>query len=139
MSLQEIIAIGSLLAATGCSPVRQTDYSDIDLVDVTGRVTLDGQPLPNATVAFESLDITASTGRTNADGEYRLMFNSEKSGCTTGEKVVRVSMSAGEEEDPDAPRDDLIKIPARYNHQSELTATVSSSFTEFDFDLETSE
>lgn len=122
-------------AMVGCNGDRQPEYASLGLVDVSGKVTMDGAPLPNAKVAFENPeDKTYSVGKTDDSGAYRLMFNSEKSGCTPGKKIVRITPYMGSESDPDAEPSDA-KIPARYGKKSELTADVDSSKRTFDFEL----
>lgn len=122
-------------AMVGCNGDRQPEYASLGLVDVCGKVTMDGAPLPNAKVAFENPeDKTYSVGKTDDSGAYRLMFNSEKSGCTPGKKIVRITPYMGSESDPDAEPSDA-KIPARYGKKSELTADVDSSKRTFDFEL----
>ena len=128
---------------SGCSDPLATDYSGLGLVEVSGTVTLDGDPLPGATVIFEADDQTYSFGRTDASGRYELMFNSEKSGVLPGRKIVRITMGPiGEEADagePDeggvSPAPDGVAIPGRYHARSELTADVSAERHEFDFNL----
>lgn len=129
---------------TGCNFGPRADYHTLDLVDISGTVTLDGEPLEGALVTFEEPDQTFSYGRTDASGRYRLMLNSEKSGITPGEKRVRISTTAsagegeGDEEDPDAPEAAAAegeRVPARYNRDSELRVTVTESDSHVDFDL----
>jgi hypothetical protein len=132
-------AAAALLA--GCGGPLATDYSGLNLVDVSGTVTLDGDPLPGAMVIFEAEDQTYSFGRTDEDGYYELMFNSEKSGVMPGRKIVRITMgTAGEEteaeEGSDSPAPPSIVIPARYNVRSELTADVTAERRTFEFDLQ---
>ena len=124
------------LLLAGCNASRSADYNDVELIDVTGRVTLDGVALNKARVSFESPDQTSSSGVTNKQGEYRLMFDSEKRGCQPGEKIVRITMFAGDdEEDPDADDTSGIVIPALYHTNSTLRAVVADDATRFDFDL----
>ncbi len=130
------IAVGCLmlLAVCGCDPVRQTDYSELGLVKVSGRVTLNGKPLPQANVLFESEDTTFSYGRTDEAGRYELLFNSEQTGCLPGEKIVRITLGPlGDDGDPDAAPS--AGLPAKYNSKSILRATVSEHRRQFDFDL----
>ena len=47
--------LSCLLLSAGCGGSIEADYSKLDLVDVSGTVTLDGQPLSGATVV--ALDI----------------------------------------------------------------------------------
>jgi hypothetical protein len=132
-----LVLLAPLVA--GCAQGRSADYGQLDLIDVSGRITLDGVPLNNARVEFENEDLTTSYGVTNRLGEYRLMFNSEQSGCLPGRKTVRIRMnaSAAELEDPDAVVTEGVMIPAAYNNQSKLSATVTPTDREFHFELET--
>ena len=127
------LAWGLLLLA-GCE--KKADYDSLKLVDVSGKITLDGQPLAGATVRFEGPPLLFSEGVTDAEGNYRLMYDSNQAGCTPGEKTVRITSAGALEEgaDPDsAPAAD--SIPATYNNQSTLKADVSESNKTFDFDL----
>jgi hypothetical protein len=58
-------------------------------------VTLDGQPLPNATVVFSPLRATAPgpfSGTTDAEGHYKLgSTDSPTGGASTGEYMVMIS------------------------------------------------
>jgi hypothetical protein len=136
-----LVCAAALLS--GCSDPLATDYADLNLVEVSGTVTLDGDSLPGATVIFEAEDQTYSYGRTDASGHYELMFNSEKSGVIPGSKTVRITMGpvgeeadAGEQDDGEvSPAPPGVVIPSRYDAQSELTADVSAEHNEFDFEL----
>jgi hypothetical protein len=126
-----------LILPTGCSSAPSADYSGLGLVEVTGQVTLDGIALSGARIEFESPDATCSSATTDALGHYRLMFDSETSGCLPGDKIVRIRMppAPAEIEDPDAAPVSGVVIPARYNTESQLTANVSTQQQTFDFDL----
>ena len=139
-------AILSLLPC-GCNGPPRPDYSSLNLCDARGRVTLDGEPLAGALVLFEAQDLSFSYARTDDDGCYQLMFNSEKAGVSKGFKTVRIWSSRGipgldeaagveEEEDPDAQPKQPERVPARYNIRSELTVTVEGDSQTFDFNLE---
>lgn len=73
------------------------------LVSVSGRVTMGGKPLANATVIFEPIAAAAGTeagggayGRTNADGRYSLKYVlDDRAGAVAGEHRVTIT-SAGE-------------------------------------------
>ncbi len=124
----------ALLIASGCDPVRQTDYSELGLIEVSGRVTLDGEPLPQANVLFESEDTTFSYGRTDEAGRYELRFNPEQPGCLPGEKTVRITLGpVGDDVDPDAASS--VGLAAKYNSESVLRAHVSEHRRQFDFEL----
>lgn len=142
----------SLLMLAGCSTKPQMDYSKADLVEVTGKVTLDGQPLSFAVISFDSPDGQFSFGMTDQDGTYRLQFDSVMTGCTKGPKVVQISTTRkilglnvadegadeegeGGEEGEDGPQSGPEKVPECYNKESKLAVTVSDSDTTFDFAL----
>lgn len=138
-----IYLIGSFAGCGGPT----TDYAKLGLVEVSGTVTLDGDPIEGAAVYFYEEDQRYCFGVTDADGRYQMMLNSEKSGVTTGEKLVKISTTSNplgesadggmEEEDPDAkPKTADEKIPPCYNKKSELRVTVSESDSSMDFDLQ---
>ena len=130
------LAAALVVAMLGCDGRREPAYAALGLVEVTGTVKLDGEPLGGVMVEFENPeDKTLSFAKTNAAGGYKLMFNSEKSGCMPGKKVVRVKPYREPDADPvDLPIDS--KIPDKYNRKSELTAEVDASHRTFDFDLQ---
>ena len=136
MASWRLIAVFLLGGVGLCGCEQATDYSSLDLVDVTGKVTLDGQPLAGATVRFEGPPLRFSEGVTDAEGKYKLMYDSNQAGCTPGEKTVRITSGAASEEgaDPDSAKASGT-IPATYNSQSTLKADVSESNKTFDFDL----
>jgi hypothetical protein len=68
----------------GCKQGWEADYSQLGLVEVSGRITLDGTPLADSTVIFECPDKTYSFGKTDGQGNYSLMFNTEQSGALPG-------------------------------------------------------
>ncbi|QDV48872.1 transthyretin-like family protein [Gimesia fumaroli] len=129
-----------LMLCAGCGGSINADYSNLDLIDVSGKVTLDGQPLSGATVAFEAPDGTYSSGVTDESGAFTLMFNTEKSGCLTGDKIVRIQVKTDlenpdEESGEGSSNQPQSKIPERYNKKSTLEATVDANHTTFEFDL----
>ena len=127
----------------GCYRTPRMDYSAVNLVGAHGVVTLDQQPLAQATVVFEAPDKQFSFATTDATGKYALQFDSAQRGVTPGPKTVRISMSGaiGEEaesiaEEGRAPPPAAVeRVPARYNRQSELKVDVSPDRNEYNFDL----
>jgi hypothetical protein len=132
--------IVSCSIAAGCNYSIDPDYGALGLVDVSGSISLDGAPVANAVVIFEAPDLTFSFGRTDEQGRYELMFNSEKSGVLQGEKTVRIRTSGGvgdegesSEDSPEAPSDE--KVPACYNSQSKIKVTITSDSSTLNFEL----
>lgn len=139
----------ALMILAGCEAGIRTDYSSLNLVDVSGVVTLDGEPLADALVVFESEDLTLSSARTDADGAYSLQFNSEQSGVTPGPKTVRISTTGSLDEEAGAGEDgeggdpdqatvasESEAVPACYNTESRLRVDVRSDTRQFDFALQ---
>lgn len=134
-----LLVAGLLLAGCDDAP----DYGSLNLVSVTGKVTLDAQPLAGATVRFEGPPGRFSSGATDAAGVYRLMYDSNQAGCTPGEKTVRITkleVAEGEEGGTIEGADGTVEkptepIPAQYNTASTLKAVVSASNKTFDYDL----
>jgi hypothetical protein len=106
--------------------------SDVELGEVTGRVMMDGKPLPNALVRFNPENGGRSAqGRTDEEGRYRLDYSVHDSGALVGPSKVMIT--TGSIEDP-KHRDE--KVPLRYNYETVLSVNVGSSGNEFDFALE---
>lgn len=139
-----------LMFLAGCSTQPQMDYSKVDLVEVTGKVTLDGVPLSFAILSFDCPDGQFSFAMTDVDGAYQLQFDSEKTGCTKGLKVVRISTNrkipslnvpeeagdGGEElTNQNAGAVSTERVPECYNKESQLKVTVTESDTNFNFEL----
>src|SRR5262245_9387579 len=116
----------ALLTFAGCA---KDGYSELGLVTVTGKITLDGQPLSDAKVTFESDDKRQAIGTTDASGNYQLMYDSQTPGAMPGPKTVRITTAnldvegGGAGEGAAAVKE---KVPARYNTNSELKADVSA-------------
>jgi hypothetical protein len=113
------------------------------LASVSGRVTLNGQPLANATVSFQpiaedgSLNAPAlgSTGRTNANGEFTLTCADGRPGAWIGKHRVNITAITEQVGESDArpPRGgwpQVDKVPPRYNRESKEEFTVPSGGTD---------
>lgn len=111
-----------------------------DLGTVTGTVTLGGAPLADAQVVFQPTKGRPSSGVTDSDGYYELIYNADNNGATVG--THKVSISTYREESPDDGSDDIIvpeSVPAVYNTDTTLTSQVEAGSNEFDFALEEGE
>lgn len=149
-SLQVILLV-PLLSLQGCSTKPTAGYDSIELLQVSGDVTLDGQPLPGAVVTFEAEDGQFSYGLTDDSGSYRLQLDSDMEGVRPGKKIVRISttrkilgLNADEgsaetppdEAAPAGEQDSGERVPAKFNSESALVAEVTPDQTTFDFDLQ---
>jgi hypothetical protein len=125
---------------TGCGKDIDPDYKP-----VTGTITLDGKPLADAYITF-SPDGGGSTGSdyTDENGVYELFYAVERPGGKLGKNTVSITKDdaslysdteEGAEGGPVA--EDMYElIPARYNTETELTATVEDKDNVINFDLE---
>ena len=136
MRILLLLVVCATFLLTGC---QSDGYAELGLVEVSGKVTLDGQPLPNANVVFESADKGTASGVTDGSGNYSLMYDSETPGVTPGPKIVRITtanvgVEGGGAAEGAAPAGKE-RLPAKYNVQSELKADVSAGKKTFDFEL----
>lgn len=74
-----------LLTACGCG---RGNYPEV--ATVTGTVTLDGNPLEDAEITFAPKDGRASSGRTDAKGQYDLSYTKNIRGAVLGEHRVMI-------------------------------------------------
>jgi hypothetical protein len=134
MRVRLLFGLVVVLAAGGCG--------SRNVAPVSGRVTLNGAPLANATVAFQPIakegTVDAglgSTGKTDANGEYTLKTAKGQNGAVVGKHRVMISVVVTEA----APEDDSRKrggppqkeiVPRRYNGvKTELSFDVPAGGT----------
>ena len=134
-----LLLVTGFLLVTGCG-------GGPDLAPVSGRVTIDGQPLADATVGFYPTGANSdvmSSGKTNANGEYTLKtVLKNQTGAVVGKHRVSITQEPGAAGDSDLPADKLPKnrppkVPAKYQGQdSELKCDVpSGGKTDANFEL----
>lgn len=136
----------------------------LETYPVTGKVTLNGAPVPGASVTFSPAESgkPAAIGRTDSQGKYTLTTYEADDGAVEGEFTVLVTKTASDtgEAPPASPRDnpnygqppmsyeEMQKeqqeegsgstLPAKYKSRkkSPLTATVTpDGENKFNFDL----
>ena len=116
-----VLLVAAMLTCTSCGGGDRPD-----LGRVHGVVTLDDQPLAEAFVQFDPGTVRGSTGVTDANGRYELVYIRDIKGAAVGEHTVRIT--TGTETDPEI-------LPPRYHAQTTLTATVKPRRNEIDFAL----
>jgi hypothetical protein len=126
------IALVLSIAATGCGGAKTPR-----LGRVTGKVTLGGQPLPDALVTFSPTEKgTQSAGKTGPDGTYTLVYGRGINGAVIGEHTVTISTYVPEMEDPPSPAVPE-KVPLKYREGESLPkVAVKSGNNTLDFSLE---
>src|SRR5262245_29198245 len=117
---QRFAQVMLLFACAGCGS------GGPDIAYVSGRVTMDGKPLANATVVFIPENGRPAGASTDADGRYVLNFSEGRRGAIPGKNMVRVTT----QRDP-TPGEDGKSIPGsketipdKYNSATELTFDV---------------
>ena len=128
-SLRSILIAVMCLIIPGCG-------NDLNLGQVTGKVTLDGKPVPNAFITFEpQFGGRPAMAKSDESGAYELQFNQSNSGALIGEHHVRIST---EDRTPD---DKLIPeiIPKAYRSaEGFIPVTVNSGNNVIDLELKSS-
>ena len=128
------IAFGFILIAMmGCGPAK---------ISISGKVSYDGIEVNEGAISFESPDgKSPSVGGMIQKGFYKIENVDVSSG---GKKIVRINavtktgkkIPAGPPFPPGDMVDEIIKMPARFNEKSNLSAEISSSKPNvFDFNL----
>jgi hypothetical protein len=124
--------------ALGCGGGR-------DLGTVSGKVTLDNQPLADARVNFQPISEArnagvGSFGRTDANGEYSLtLIDQTAQGAIVGKHRVMiraVTAGQGNRADDRAPAG-KDRVPPEYNINSTLTFVVQPGDNTANWDLQT--
>ena len=131
-----------LMALPGCGGTA-SDMPDIG--QVTGKVTIDGQPAANLMVTFQPQGGRPSYATTDEAGVYELTYNGDTKGTKLGSNLVTISTAEGEEDYGDGGSTKEVSlenadaIPAKYNTlastNDEMTVDVKSGVNEFDWDV----
>jgi hypothetical protein len=126
-----------LLSAAGCdSP---------DVVPVSGRVTLNGQPLAGACVTLqptglapgERPEAAGSVGRTDADGRFTLrLIDPEQDGALVGVHVVTITTASAGKGDGAAARGE--QVPKNWRNGSQRFEVPPGGTSAANFDLKPS-
>lgn len=124
-----------LLCCCGCPA------SNDGIGTVEGVITLDGEPVDQASVMFFPQSGRASIGTTDDTGHYKLLYTRSADGAVIGKHKVTISTEVkensdyGTEEVATAARKEI--IPKKYldRRKTELTATVTGGKNTINFDL----
>ena len=111
-----VVAVALALAGCGGGPKRPKTYP------ATGTVTLDGQPLADATVSFVPAVGPPSDGKTDASGKFVIMTSGQP-GAPVGANKVTVSKFTGSATMPMAggTPDDMKKMYEKMYDKSKKT------------------
>jgi hypothetical protein len=117
-----------LLASCGGGPSQ--------IAPVSGRVTLNGQPLPRAAVTFQPVAAhgninpgPGSGGFTDSDGRYTLkLVGTATPGAVVGKHKVKINLVAQDNSADDRPKR-IKDLPPQYNRKSKLEYDVPAGGT----------
>jgi hypothetical protein len=135
MSCRTLLALAVLLLPllVGCGP------SGPEIAYVSGKVTLDGQPLPYASIIFIPENGRPAGAATDENGNYVLNFDDDRQGTMPGKNSVRITTQRDPYEDKSGKQIPGSKelVPARYNSNSTLEFDVQPRTKNVaNFDLE---
>lgn len=117
-------ALSLTMLVVGCTPSDRPA-----LGRVTGTVTLDGNPLANASVRFTPRGPgRTSEGTTDRDGRYQLRYLRDILGADIDHHAVRITTSSEENGGREL-------LPPRYHARSRLEAEILPGTNRIDFQL----
>jgi hypothetical protein len=123
--LRQTTCVITSLAILGCSPSHQPP-----LGHVSGIVTLDGEPLANATVRFTPAGPgRTSEGTSDTEGRYELRYLRDIRGANIDQHTVRITTAS----EANGGRE---LLPPRYHSRSQLDARVVAGTNGLDFALQ---
>jgi hypothetical protein len=130
--MKRLMLISVLLFSAGC---MREPYK---IVPVSGTVTLNGKPLPNAYIMFQPVNESGgstqppgSYGKTDAEGKYTLhVVGVDRDGAAVCKHVISVNapekLPPSNQEVAQRPKD---RVPERYNASSTLFFLVPNEGT----------
>lgn len=121
-----IAALAAFAFLAGCD-------SGPEMGQVSGKVTINGEPAPSLEVSFDPKDPSLGTtaiGYTQDDGTYTLHYPGNQTGAPVGEYNVSIAPAETDSETPPP------SVPAKYNTETELSFTVEPGENTANFELE---
>jgi hypothetical protein len=154
-TVSRFLAVGGALALLVAVPACSSGPKRPSTIKVSGKVTMNGTPVPGATVSFQPVAAggRAAVGITDDAGKYVLTSFEAGDGAVAGDygvAIVKNETAAATGSSANANSDDYVPpeglkepppakslIPPRFNspRESGLRATVGGGSTTFDFEL----
>lgn len=126
-----LVVLAVALSGLSCGSSDQPE-----LGQVSGTVTMDGKPLPNAQVVFSPEKGRPSMAITDESGKYALTYIRDVKGAVPGKHTVRITAVRVSTSDREGAAPVKEPIPAKYNANTTLTAQVEPGENTVDFALE---
>ena len=134
----EVAEVEQPMSGTPQPGASDKEAAAAEFAEVSGTVTLNGQPLVGADVEFQPREGAPSYGVTDENGRYELMYTRDKKGAIVGEHVVRITTTRIRSDPEGKEEGELAEVvPPKYNAQSELSVKVLPGKNTFDFVIET--
>lgn len=125
----------AMALVAGCGP------GGPEIASVSGRVTMDGKPLPNASVIFIPENGRPAGASTDSNGNYTLNFAQGRKGAIPGKNSIRITTQRDPTpgENGTAIPGSKETVPAKYNTNSTLEFVVEPKKKNIaNFDLQSS-
>ncbi len=121
--LRAVLAFSCLVVIAGCGGGDRPP-----LGQVSGKVTIGGEPLVGAIVLFSPEKGRPCVGTTDQQGTYEIEYVQGVKGCVVGPAFVSFA----------APTSGSVShaIPGKYQAKSDLTVDVVKGKNNFDFELD---
>ncbi|MBL8818923.1 MAG: carboxypeptidase regulatory-like domain-containing protein [Planctomyces sp.] len=116
------LLLAGMVGLTGCGGSDRPP-----LGQVTGTVTLDGQPLVGVNIIFSPDDGRAAAATTDAEGKYELQYLADAKGCKVGPNTMYLEWP------PEA--EDAVPIPAGYTSATGQKVEVKEGSNVIDFPI----
>ena len=137
MTFPRLLVLILLLGTACCGCDRSPD----GVVPVSGRITLNGRPLANATITFQPVvvgpslpTVAGSVGYTDADGNFTMrLTDPDAPGAAVGKHVVTITTATPPPRDDALPRGE--KVPAPWRNGSKTFEVPAAGTTQADFKL----
>ena len=127
MTCPRLAILCVVLLSTGCGGASR-GY-------VSGTVTLDGQPLSDATVEFQPDSGTPSYGETNGSGRYTLALSADEEGAVLGMHTIRVSTFRVTAKEDGSRQTIPEQVPDRFNANSTMKREVTAGRQTIDIEM----
>lgn len=128
---------GTGLISWGLLSLLAIGCGSSDLGKVTGKVTLDGQPLSDAILLFSPTSGgPPSSAKTDSDGRFQVIHTREERGAVPGEHEVWISTALPADTDGETPRPAIAeRVPPSYRVPGGLKAEVKPGSNTINFEL----
>jgi hypothetical protein len=116
------VGLIAIAMVAGCTPSDRPP-----LGRVSGKITMDGQPLEGVIINFRPDTGRTATAETDKQGKYDLEYEYQVKGAKVGPATVSFVWPTGVEGKKG--------IPAKYSEKSDIKFEVKSGSNTFDFDI----